>query len=152
GNLTLRNVIVNESDAADQAAVEITGGTVDLGTADNPGGNTFNTHGQGNLIRNAGSNGVAAVGNTFQTDDATLTSPYRVKDRIFDALNVGGGGLVTYVQGSAFISVNGGSIQRGINAVAEGGTVNVETGSYLEYDAGSKLVTIHFEGGPTLSQ
>src|SRR5262249_35219574 len=103
-------------------------------------------------IHNAGGNGVSAVGNTFQVDGDPLTSPYRIKDKIFDALNVGGGGLVTYVPGQAYISVNGGSIQRGVDAIAPGGTVNVEGGSYKQSDAGSKLVTVPFEGGPTLSQ
>src|SRR5262249_7731780 len=117
GNLTLRNVMIEESDVADQAAVEITGGNVDLGTADEPGGNTFNAHGKGELIHNAGGNGVAAVGNHFQVDGDTLTSPYRIKDEIFDALNAGGGGLVTYVPGQAFISGNGGSIPRGADAI-----------------------------------
>src|SRR5262249_9201285 len=78
--------------------------------------------------------------------------PYRIKDKIFDALNAGGGGLVTYVSGNAYISVNGGDIQRGVDAIAEGGTVNVEGGAYRQYDAGNKLVTVHFEDGPTLSQ
>ena len=68
---------------------------MDLGTADSPGGNTFNAHGNGELIHNAGGNGVAAVGNTFKADGTTLTSPYRIKDKIFDALNAGGGGLVS---------------------------------------------------------
>ena len=45
-----------------------------------------------------------------------------------------------------------GSIQRGVDAVAAGGTVNVEAGSYKKYDAGSKLVTIASRTGPTLSQ
>src|SRR5262249_7642279 len=79
GNLTLRHVTIDESDVADQAAVEIMGGNVDLGTADHPGGNTFNTHGQGELIHNAGGNGVSAVGNSFQVDGTTLSSPYRIK-------------------------------------------------------------------------
>src|SRR5262249_27765167 len=74
-----------------------------------------------------------------------------IKDKIFDALNAGGG-LVTYVPGNAYISVNGGDIQRGVDAIAPGGTVNVEAGSYKQYDAGSKLVTVRFDGGPTLSQ
>jgi Ca2+-binding RTX toxin-like protein len=86
-------------------------------------------------------------------DGAALTSPYRIKDRIFDALNAGGGGLVTYVPGNVYISANGGDIQRGVDAVAPGGTVNVEAGgSHKQYDAGDKRVTIAFDGGPTLSQ
>src|SRR5439155_9935284 len=50
GALTLRNVIVQESSAAIQAALWITGGTLDLGTENTPGGNTFNAHGKGELI------------------------------------------------------------------------------------------------------
>ena len=152
GNLTLRNVVIEETSTGSQAALDITGGSVDLGTAADPGGNTFNAHGQGELIHNAGGNGVAAVGDTFQIDGSTLTSPYRIKDKIFDALNSGGGGPVTYVPGNNYISVNGGDIQRGVDAIADGGTVNVEPGSYKQFDASSKLVTIRFEGGPTLSQ
>jgi Ca2+-binding RTX toxin-like protein len=45
-----------------------------------------------------------------------------------------------------------GSIQRGIAVVSAEGTVNVEAGDYHHYDAGSKLLTISFQGGPTLSQ
>jgi hypothetical protein len=152
GSLTLRNVDIEETGSGSQPAVEIDGGNVDLGTADEPGGNVFNAHGQGELIHNTGGNGVSAVGDTFETDGNPQTSPYRIKDKIFDALNAGGGGLVTYVPGNAYISVNGGDIQRGVNAIAAGGTVNVETGSYKQYDAGSKLLTVAFEKGPTLSQ
>src|SRR5262249_43807514 len=38
GNLTLRNVVIQESSTASQPALLITGGTVDLGTTDSPGG------------------------------------------------------------------------------------------------------------------
>src|SRR5262249_10913537 len=89
GNLTPRNVVLEERSAAGQAAVRIDGGTVDLGTADSPGGNTFKTHGLGELIHNAGGNGVPAVGNCFEADGVAIISPYRVKDKIFDALNAG---------------------------------------------------------------
>src|SRR5262249_121904 len=65
GHLVLRNVVLQESTAASQAAVLITGGTVDLGTQDSPGGNVFNVNGQGALIRNAGAGAVSALGNTF---------------------------------------------------------------------------------------
>jgi streptogramin lyase len=152
GNVTLRNVDIEGNSAGSQPAIDITGGNVDLGTADDPGGNTVNAHGQGQLIHNAGSNGVDAEGDTFETDGTPLTSPYRIKDKILDALNAGGGGLVTYVPGNDYISVNGGDIQLGVNAIAPGGTVNVETGSYHAYDAGTKLVTIAFQNGPVLTQ
>ena len=55
GNVTLRNVVIEESTMANQAALWITGGAVDLGTAASPGGNVFDAHGPGELIHNAGS-------------------------------------------------------------------------------------------------
>jgi hypothetical protein len=152
GSLTLRDVDIEGTGTGSQPAVEITGGTADLGTAADPGGNMFNARGHGALIHNVGGNGVWAVGDTFQVGGATLTSPYRIKDEIFDALNAGGGGLVTYVPGNAYISVNGGDIQFGVDAIAPGGTVNVEAGKYEDYDAGSKLVTVAFANGTVLTQ
>jgi hypothetical protein len=152
GNVTLRNVVIEESTMANQAALWITDGTVDLGTAASPGGNVFDAHGPGELIHNAGAGAVSAIGNTFQADDVAITSPYAIKDEIFDALNLHGGGLVTYVANNVYVTPASGSIQRGVDAVAAGGTVNVEAGWYNNYDAGSKLLTISFQGGPTLSQ
>src|SRR5262249_26316418 len=64
GDLMLRNVDIEGTGTGSQPVVEITGGNVDLGTAADPGGNTFNAHGLGELIHNAGGNGVAAVGDT----------------------------------------------------------------------------------------
>jgi len=158
GNLVLRNDVIEETTFPDQAALQITGGTVHLGTANSPGGNIFDASGGGELIHNAGPNPVSALGNTFEADGVAITSPYRIKDRIFDALNENGVGLVTYVANNVYVTPQSGSIQRGVNAVAAGGTVNVEAAShewgdrYEEYNAGSKLVTIAFENGPVLTQ
>ena len=63
-----------------------------------------------------------------------------------------GGGLVTYVANNVYVTPTSGSIQRAVDAVAAGGTVNVAAGWYNNYDAGSKLLTISFQDGPTLSQ
>ena len=152
GHLTLRNVTIDESAGANQSALLITGGTVDLGTQDSPGGNTFNGHGPGELIHNVGPGAVSALGNTFEADGVAITSGYRIKDEIFDALNAGGGGLVSYVAGNVYVTPSSGSIQRGVDAVSPGDTVNVEAGSYTNYDVGSKLVTIAFANGPVLTQ
>ena len=162
GNVTLRNVTIEESSTSDQAALLITGGTVDLGTAASPGGNTFDTHGRGELIHNSGPNAVSALGDTFEADGVPIASPYRIADRIFDALDECGGGLVTYVANNVYVTPKSGSIQRGVNAVAAGGTVNVEDGTdddghgehdwYAPYNAGSKLLTVAFENGPVLTQ
>jgi Ca2+-binding RTX toxin-like protein len=153
GHLTLRNAVVTQdSSTATNGPVQISGGTADLGTADSPGGNTFNVTGAGPLIDNAGKNAVSAVGNTFQVNGSTMTSPYSIAAKILDALN-GGGGLVTFVAGNVYVSAaTSGTIQRAINVVPAGYTVNVAPGPFDNYDAGSKLVTVHFENGPTLSQ
>ncbi len=45
GSLTLRGAVVEESSSYDQAAIAITGGSVDLGTAASPGGNTLDVNG-----------------------------------------------------------------------------------------------------------
>ena len=154
GNLTLRNVDIEETDTRQPAgASQITGGTVDLGTAADPGGNTFNAHGHGELIHNAGGNGVSAVGNTFQVDGATLTSPYRIKDEIFDALNAGGGGLVTYVPGQRLhLGQRRQHPARRRCHRRRAARSTWRPASYKNYDVGSKLVTVAFENGPVLTQ
>ena len=153
GSLKLRNVDVEGTNTGSQPAIQITGGNVDLGTAADPGGNTFHANSSGYLIKNTGSAGVSALGDTWQVGGTTLTSPYRIKDEIFDALNPGGGGLVTYVPGNDYVSVNGGIIQLGVNAIALGGTVNVEAGGeFHNYDVGGKPINIAFQNGPVLTQ
>ncbi len=47
GSLTLRNDTIQESTGASDPAIAVTGGTVDLGTATDPGGNTINVNGTG---------------------------------------------------------------------------------------------------------
>ena len=41
---------------------------VDLGTAANPGGNTFNVNGGGTLIQNTSGTAVTAVGDMFENE------------------------------------------------------------------------------------
>jgi hypothetical protein len=152
GSLMLRNVDVEGTGTGSQPAVWISGGNVDLGTATDPGGNTFDVHGHGGLIHNSGSNGVNAMGDTWELDGTVMTSMYRVQDRMFDSLD-GGGGMVTYVWNNVYVSADGGDIQSGVDAVAPGGTVNVEAGGrYHNYIVGSKLITIAFQSGPVLTQ
>src|SRR5438128_1509636 len=45
GSLYLRDCDIEESTGFNQAAISITGGSVDLGTPDDPGGNTMNVNG-----------------------------------------------------------------------------------------------------------
>jgi uncharacterized delta-60 repeat protein/CSLREA domain-containing protein len=73
GSLTLRNDLIQESDTSDQGAILITGGTVDLGTALNPGGNTLDVRGSGLLIDNQTTTAITAQGNTFEADTFVST-------------------------------------------------------------------------------
>src|SRR5207247_1977185 len=95
---------------------------------------------------------VSALGNTWEVNGAALTDPYLIEDRIFHALDAGGGGLVSYAAGNVYVTPSSGSIQRGVNAVAAGGTVNVESGSnYAAYTVGGKLLAVSFLNGASLA-
>ncbi len=100
GTLTLRNVVVEETTGGDHAAIEITGGTVDLGTLTEPGGNTIDVRGDGEVIRNLTASPVPALGNSFQVDGAPLTDPFAIEDEVFHALDQAGLGLVSFVEGN----------------------------------------------------
>jgi uncharacterized delta-60 repeat protein len=73
GKLTLRNDVVQESTGGNDAAIAVTGGTVDMGTASSPGGNTININGAGAFASNATSRPISAVGDTFTVNGAPLT-------------------------------------------------------------------------------
>ncbi len=72
GRLTLRDCIVQESTDSSDAAIAVTGGSLDLGTADSPGGNTINVNGTGQVLLNTGLNLITAVGNAFQADGSAI--------------------------------------------------------------------------------
>jgi uncharacterized delta-60 repeat protein len=75
GNVTFRNDVIQESTGYAQSAIQVAGGTVDLGTSADAGGNTINVNGAGTLIRNDTDVPVTARGNTWQADGTTLASP-----------------------------------------------------------------------------
>src|SRR5262249_26320524 len=60
GPLTLRNDTIQESPGFNDAATSLTGGTVDLGTTADPGGNTLIVNGPGEMIRVTGTAGADA--------------------------------------------------------------------------------------------
>ncbi|MBI3822042.1 MAG: PKD domain-containing protein [Planctomycetes bacterium] len=151
GSLTLRNSIIQESNGGNDAAIVITGGTLDLGTSVDLGGNIVNVNGPGELIHNTGPNPVSAIGNTFKVNGVVLTSHYRIEDEILHALDAGGGGLVTYVANNVYVTPSSGSIQRGVDAVPSGGTINVEGFSYASYNVGSKFLAVSFQEGASLT-
>jgi uncharacterized delta-60 repeat protein len=73
GHLTLRNDVIQESTGYNQVAISFTGGTVDLGTAASPGGNTINLNGPGAFAQNTTTTPIPAVGDAFTVNDAPLT-------------------------------------------------------------------------------
>jgi hypothetical protein len=67
GSLTLSNDIVQESTGYNDAAIKITGGSLNLA-----GGNTLNINGAGQFIVSTGTSLVAATGTAYQINGVTL--------------------------------------------------------------------------------
>jgi hypothetical protein len=76
GSLVLRNDNVQGSTGFPDAAIAVTGGSVDLGNATEPGGNTLS--GSGALITNTSGNPILAAGNTINLSVTTSSSMMRV--------------------------------------------------------------------------
>ncbi len=68
GSLVVRDSTIDGSTVADQAAVSITGGAVDLGTSASPGGNTIKIHSGDEFVHNTTENPVPTVGDVFSID------------------------------------------------------------------------------------
>jgi hypothetical protein len=75
GSMTLRNDLIQESTGFTDAAISVTGGAVDLGTAADPGGNTINVNGIGTFLRNTTASPIAAVGDTFEINGQATAWP-----------------------------------------------------------------------------
>jgi uncharacterized delta-60 repeat protein len=75
GSLTLRNDVIKESTGDNEPAISVTGGTVDLGTSTDQGGNTIDVNGSGTWISNTTANPVSAVGDTFEINGQTTAWP-----------------------------------------------------------------------------
>ncbi len=73
GSLSLRNDTVAETTGYHDAAIDVTGGTVDLGTQAHPGQDTLVGGGSGTLIANATANPIPTVGTTFNGLTTSLT-------------------------------------------------------------------------------
>jgi filamentous hemagglutinin family protein len=57
---------------------------------------------------------------------------FAIEDRVTHALDATGRGLVTWTDGNVYVTQTSGSIQRGVDAVVAGGTVNVDGGTYVQ--------------------
>jgi Ca2+-binding RTX toxin-like protein len=151
GSLVLRDSVIEETTAGNRAAIEITGGTVDLGTAAQPGGNTIDVNGPGELVRNLSVSPIAALGNEFQTDGSTITDDALMEELIFHGLDKAVYGVVNFGGTTLFVGT-GGNLAGAVDAAPEDATIHVAPGATGDYDAGSKRITIAFENGPTVSQ
>jgi hypothetical protein len=86
GSLTIRGSTIQESTGYVRAAIEITGGTLDLGTAADPGGNTINVNGSGEFVHDGTANVISAVGATFTVDGVPL-APSALSGTVFEDFN-----------------------------------------------------------------
>jgi len=77
GSLMLRDDVIQESTLFSDAAVSVTGGSVDLGTASDPGGDVLNVNGQGEFIQNTTAISVAATGDIFEVNGVAVTGSQR---------------------------------------------------------------------------
>src|SRR5262249_48848604 len=71
GSLKLRNDTIQESTGFIDAAIMVTGGTVDLGTAGDPGNNVLNVNGLGQFVANTTAKPVPTVGDMFKVNNVT---------------------------------------------------------------------------------
>ena len=127
----------------DQVAIEIDGGTVDLGTGAAAGNNTIDINGDGQFISNTSGDAVQALGNTWKQDGVAITSDASIEADITDGLDPSGSGVVvwatslidvsnthiTYGDGTATLSGTLTSTISGGSAFAATGSVSVTLGS-----------------------
>lgn len=105
GNLILRDCDIEESTGFNQAAISITRGTIDLGTSDDPGGNTLNINGTGTFIRNTTTTPVTAYGDTFDINGQVTAWPIPLTSTTNSSMMLVGNNpplLTGSVNGSAF--------------------------------------------------
>lgn len=152
GSLKVRNSTIQESTGYAQAAIRVNGGTADLGTAADPGGNTINVNGAGELVHNAGPNPVSALGDTFAVDGVPLGAGFALEDRIHDYLDSALAGLVVVdTSGNAYVTAGSGSVQRGVDVAASGGTVYVQGDLKGDFTVRGKPLAVVFQDGTTLA-
>ena len=68
--------MIEESTDFTDAAMSVTGGSVDLGTAASPGGNILDVNGTGEFVHNTTGASIPATGDTFEIDGTPIAAPY----------------------------------------------------------------------------
>ena len=66
----------------------------------------------------------------FDSDMNLVTDNFDIEDRVGHALDADGAGLVTWNVNNLYVTEKSGSIQRGVDNIVSGGTVNVKEGLY----------------------
>ncbi|MEM9468887.1 MAG: right-handed parallel beta-helix repeat-containing protein [Pseudomonadota bacterium] len=87
-----------------------------------------------------------ATGATFEgvsASDLTVEQSFDVEDKVAHALDAAGLGLVTWQDGSVFVTQQSGSIQRGVDASTVGGNVWVDDGTFAESVNVNKTVKLY---------
>ena len=95
GSLTVSGSTITQDDpSSSQPAVEVEGGTVDLGDTGTPGGNIIDVEGSGSLVDNTSGSPVLAFGNTWQVSGSTVSNPRTAISSGTDPVDWGGGSPV----------------------------------------------------------
>jgi hypothetical protein len=138
GTLTLRNDVVQSSTGYGDPAIEITGGTLDLGTTASPGGNTININGGGSLIQNQTTTPILASGDTFQNNGVVLTTPQAFPDSYTThentSLTVGALGVL-----ANDIDPNGNALTAVLATAPANGTVVLNADGSFTYSAAANF-------------
>jgi uncharacterized delta-60 repeat protein len=151
GQLIMRGSTVYENNTASQTMFAISGGQVDLG-AYYDGNNYFSLNGPGMFIQLTGPNNVLASGDTFVLSGRYLYDYYQLENLIDHSLDSYGPGTVFLAPNTVFITTRDAVIQRGVNAVTDGGVVYVQSGVKGPFTVGSKLITINYQSGQSIVQ
>jgi hypothetical protein len=80
GSLLLREDSVQQTNAGSASAITLQAGSVDLGTAGNPGGNTINVYGTGPWVSNKTTSPILTIGDTFEIAGVAQTAPHAFAD------------------------------------------------------------------------
>jgi filamentous hemagglutinin family protein len=124
-------------------SVNITGGSIEgagqtgirFETLNNGSGGQPTVTISGTQFKNNAGKDIVVDGTSVDARGAVFVGAadgFAIEDRVTHALDTNGRGLVTWTEGNVYVTQNSGSIQRGVDAVALGGTVNVASGTYVQ--------------------
>jgi uncharacterized delta-60 repeat protein len=105
--------------ATGSPVIQVNGGSLTITGA------TINATGGGELIHNSSANPVSAVGNTFQVGGVTQGN-FAIADKVSDALDVPGTGLVVWVDHQVFVTKNTATVTSGATGIQL--AINAATG------------------------